>query len=126
MLRISITFMAARGAAQAHCWQSSPGKEQTMGDSGVPGPVGSGGIYEAARYGSTHVCAHLLILYMSIYYTHVRVPMCVSVCLQLLEDQETAWGGKEVLEGYLRNGRSHPIPCENRGGTRPTMCALGW
>lgn len=80
MLRISITFMAARGAAQAHCWQSSPGKEQTMGDSGVPGPVGSegpGGIYEAARYGNKHVCAHLLILYMCIYYTHVRVFRCV-------------------------------------------------
>lgn len=74
----------------------------------------------------TCVCPSTNPLHVYILHTCACVPMCVSVCLQLLEDQETAWGGKEVLEGYLRNGRSHPIPCENRGGTGPTMCALGW
>lgn len=40
--------------------------------------------------------------------------LCVPMCVQLLEDQETAWVGKGSLEGHLGNERSH---CENRGGT---------
>lgn len=57
--------------------KAGPGKEQTMGDSGVLGPVGSeapGGIYEAVQYVNKNVCAHRLFLYVCTCYIHVYVP----------------------------------------------------
>lgn len=64
--------------------KAGPGKEQTMGDSGVPEPVGSEGprgIYEAAQYGSSHVCAclHVHLLHTclcALTYVYVCVYSC--------------------------------------------------
>lgn len=114
MLRISITFMAARGDAQAHGWQSR--SWQRINNGGLRGPRACG-LRVSMKLPSmeTDMCVSIYSSPACVHTTYVCMcsDLCVHTCVQLLEDQETAWEG----EGHLGNERNHSIPCENRGGS---------